>query len=107
MDVDSIDMSVVRRIVDRSPELEGALAAITEGGLGFARSVSPARHGGYVAGLSAGVRRAGGTPVGYVAGSDFKTIWVELGSSPHPQQPHGTPAHHVLGRTLDDLAAGG
>jgi len=104
--IDEINDRAVERIVHDSGDYAALLRRRLTEGVAFAQRIAPDGPPvgrGYVAGLGETVVKEGGSRTGYVISTDFKTWWVEKGT--HGALGHrGTPAHHVLARTLYHLA---
>jgi hypothetical protein len=73
-----------RIAIQRSPGMAAFLKAHVEAAAEYARSVAPEESGDYKDGIKSDVGITGNLAVGTIYGEDWKTIWLERGTSQQP-----------------------
>src|SRR4051812_7768685 len=80
--------------IQRSPAMAAFLKTHVEAAAEYARSIAPVESGDYRDGIEADVGVVGPLAEGRIIGNDWKTIWIEKGTSERA-------AHAVLRRAAD------
>lgn len=87
----------IEAALEGSQAMLGVVEAKAEAGAEAARGIAPVLSGDYRDGIEAEAGFVGGLAVGRINGHDFKSHWVEFGTS-------SMAAQGVLRRALDSLA---
>jgi hypothetical protein len=111
----SVDMAAARRALNNA-QMRTELNRIGRAGVRYGRSIAPDApplRRGYIRGFFWQIQvDAAGVPRLSIGNRNWKTLWIEHGTAPHPTHPRGrtgtgpvihSPAHHVFDRILDHL----
>jgi hypothetical protein len=84
------------KLFGRTPAMQAFLKVKAEAALQVAQDIAPEESGDYKEGLEVHEGTYGGMAAASLAGHDYKTLWIELGTSQRP-------AEAVLRRAVESV----
>lgn len=77
---------IATKLLGRTPEMAGFLKLKADAAVEVAKGIAPEESGDYKDGIEAHEGVYGDTVAASIAGHDYKTLWIELGTSQRAAQ---------------------